>query len=74
MTPSAHPEDVTMGSQDPPTTKKHFGTVHYETANGRPLESISCPTEADYNREIEKGCHWVEANPREYRGVWGERA
>ncbi len=71
--PTAHPEDVTPGIQHDRTTK-HFGTVHYETGDGKPSQSITCQTEADFQAEIERGSKWVESEPFRYRGVWGERA
>ena len=47
-----------------------YGRIHYEDAGE--FSVVDCLTEADYQRELKAGCRWVEDEPRQFRGMWGE--
>jgi hypothetical protein len=49
-----------------------YGRIHYENETGE-FRVLDCETHADYERELNIACKWIEAEPRRRLGIWGER-
>ena len=55
-----------------------YGRIHYENEGVEAgefhldIRIVECQTQAEYERELEAGCKWVEAEPRQFRNLWGE--
>jgi hypothetical protein len=55
-----------------------YGRIHYENESGESgtvnltVRVVDCETRADYERELEDGCRWVESARNEFRNLWGE--
>jgi hypothetical protein len=55
-----------------------YGRIHYENESGESgtvnltVRVVDCETRADYERELQDGCRWVESARNEFRNLWGE--
>jgi hypothetical protein len=49
-----------------------YGRIHYENEKGE-FHTEDFATEAEYEQALERGCKWIEDEPRRPLGMWGER-